>query len=41
MEKPRVSDFKLQDLASTVWAFATAIQEDEQLFMTSARAADL
>ena len=41
MEKPRLSDFKVQDLASTAWAFATANKQNAQLFALLTRAAEL
>ena len=41
MEKPCLSDFKVQDLASTAWAFATAGQTDALLFAMLARAVQL
>ena len=34
-------DFKVQHLANTAWAFATASQQDAQLFATLARSAEL
>ena len=34
-----VAEVKQQNLANTVWAFATAKQSDEQLFVALARAA--
>ena len=37
----RLSDFKVQELANTAWAFATASQQDAQLFAELARAAEL
>ena len=36
----RVGDFKTQNLANTVWAFATAGQSDVQLFKTLAWVAE-
>ena len=36
-----MDDFKVQDLANTAWAFATASQSDAQLFAVLARAAAL
>ena len=32
-----LGDFKVQDLANTAWAFATASQKDAQLFAALAR----
>ena len=37
----RLSDFNVQALANTAWAFATASQQDTQLFAALARAAEL
>ena len=37
----RLGDFKVQDLANTAWAFATASQQDAQLFAALARVAEL
>ena len=37
----RLGDFQVQDLANTAWAFATASQQDAQLFAVLARAAEL
>ena len=37
----RLGDFKVQDLANTAWAFATASQQDAPLFAALARAAKL
>ena len=36
----RLGDFKVQDLANTAWAFATASQQDAQLFAALARVAE-
>ena len=36
----RMSDFNVQDLANTAWAFATAGQLDAKLFTTLARASE-
>ena len=36
----RASEFKVQELANTVWAFATASQPDKKLFATLANAAE-
>ena len=41
MEKLRVSDFKRQDLASTVWALATANKQNAKPFALLTRAAEL
>ena len=41
MEKPRLSDFKVQDLASTACAFAMANKQNAQLFALLTRAAEL
>ena len=41
MEKLRLSDFKVQDLASTAQAFATANKQNAQLFALLTRAAEL
>ena len=35
----RLSDFNVQALANTAWAFAIAIQSDAELFKALARAA--
>ena len=35
-----MGDFKVQELANTAWAFATAGQSDAQLFAELARAAE-
>ena len=37
----RLGDFNVQDLANTTWAFATASQQDTQLFATLAMVAEL
>ena len=37
----RLDDFKVQDLANTAWAFATANQSDAQLFAALAGAVQL
>ena len=37
----RLSDFNVQVLANTAWAFAMASQQDTQLFAALARAAEL
>ena len=37
----RLGDFNVQDLANTAWAFATASQQDAQLFAALARVAKL
>ena len=37
----RLGDFKVQGLANTAWAFATASQQDAQLFAALARVAEL
>ena len=37
----RLGDFKVQDLANTAWAFATASQQDAELFAALARVAEL
>ena len=37
----RLGHFKVQELANTAWAFATANQSDAQLFAALARAAEL
>ena len=37
----RLGDFKVQELANAAWAFATASQQDAQLFAALARAAEL
>ena len=36
----RLGDFNVQELANTVWAFATANQSEAQLFAALARAAE-
>ena len=36
----RLSDFKVQELANTAWAFVTANQSDAQLFAVLARTAE-
>ena len=36
----RPGDFKVQELANTAWAFATASQSDAQLFAALARVAE-
>ena len=41
MEKPRLSGLKMQDLASTACAFATANEQNAQLFALLTRAAEL
>ena len=38
--KWRVSEFKVQELANTAWAFGTAGQSDEMLCWASARSAE-
>ena len=35
----RVSDFNMQELANTAWAFATVVERDAQLFTALAREA--
>ena len=37
----RMSNFSMQELANTAWAFATASQQDAQLFAALARVAEL
>ena len=37
--EPRLGEFNAQELANTAWAFATAGQLDEALFVALARAA--
>ena len=37
----RLGDVKVQELANTAWAFATASQQDAQLFAAMARVAEL
>ena len=36
-----LGDFKVQELANTAWAFATASQQDAQLFAVLASVAEL